>query len=108
VQRLTEQARQTVDDLARREGVSPDAVLTLLRALADGNGAMAQFDHPELGGRGQWLRGGLTMVGDPFNDALKDRVSRLCAELAGLLAQQPFLPAVGDGAQNPTGPAPGG
>jgi hypothetical protein len=93
VERLTEQARQKVHDLAGGEGVSPGAVLALLQALVNGNGAMAQFNHPELGGPGQWMRGGLTMVSDLFNDALKARVNRLCSELSGLLGQQPFLPA---------------
>jgi hypothetical protein len=49
---LTLQASKTVDELAQRHGVSSDAVTTLLRALKSGNGTMAQFSHPELGGMG--------------------------------------------------------
>jgi hypothetical protein len=91
VQRLTEQGRRKIDELARRHGVSPDAVLTLLQALVAGDGKMAQFSHPELGGLGQWLQGGLTMVGDLFDHALQAKVNGLCVELAGLLSQQAFL-----------------
>jgi hypothetical protein len=41
--------------------------MTLLQALVNSNGTMAQFSHWELGGGGQWMRGGMTMVGDMFN-----------------------------------------
>jgi hypothetical protein len=95
VRRLTEQARQKVNELAARHGVSTGAVMTLLEALTDSNGRMAQFHHPELGGAGQWMRGGMTLVGDMFNDALKGKVNSLCAELSGLLSRHPFLPAPG-------------
>ncbi len=85
---LTPEGRRAVDDLAQRYGVGTDAVLTLLRALVAGNGSMAQFSHPELGGMGQWSQGGMTMVGDMFNQGLKARVDGLCAELASLLRGQ--------------------
>ena len=49
---------------------------------------MAQFFHPELGGGGQWMRGGMTMVGDMFNSRLQSTVSGLCAELSALLSNQ--------------------
>jgi hypothetical protein len=39
---------------------------------------------------GQWSQGGMTMIGDMFNNALKARVDGLCSELAGLLARQPL------------------
>jgi hypothetical protein len=54
---------------------------------------MAQFDHPELGGSVQWMRGGMTMVSDLFNHQLKARVDALCSELATLLAREPSLTA---------------
>jgi Short C-terminal domain len=90
---LTDQGRQKIDELARRYGVSTDAVITLLQAVVNGNGSMAQFSHPELGGSGQWMRGGMTMVGDMFNSGLKAKVEGLCSELSQLLAQQPFVPS---------------
>jgi len=85
---LTEPTRSTIDGLARRYGVSADAVTTLMNALISGNGTMAQFRHPELGGPGQWMRGGMTMVGDMFHTGLKAKVDGLCTELSGLLADQ--------------------
>jgi hypothetical protein len=56
-----------------------------------GHGTMAQFDHPDLGGRGQWMPGGMVIVGDMFNQALKAIVDGLCTELAALLATAPLV-----------------
>ena len=75
---LTEQGRQRIDELAQRYAVSTDAAMTLVHTLANSNGTMAQFDHPELGGGGQWMLGGMTMVGDMFNYSLKAKVDGLC------------------------------
>src|SRR5919198_973577 len=85
MQQLTSEGQQKVTELAQRYGVSTDAVLTLLYALVHGNGTMAQFNHRELGGQGQWMRGGMVMVGDMFNQALKATVDGLCTELSALL-----------------------
>ncbi|OWK45347.1 SHOCT domain-containing protein [Fimbriiglobus ruber] len=92
MQRLTDQGWQKVIELAQRYGVSTDAVMSMLQAVVNGNGTMAQFYHPELGGGGQWMQGGMTMVGDMFNYGLKSKVDGLCSELSQLLAQQPFVP----------------
>jgi hypothetical protein len=93
VQPLTPAAQHAVQELAQRYGVSVDAVTTLLSAVSLGNGNMAQFYHPELGGGGQWMRGGMTMVGDMFNSRLQSTVTGLCSELSSLLAAQPvFVP----------------
>jgi hypothetical protein len=91
MQQLTQQGRQAIDDIARRHGFSSEAVTSMLWAVIQGNGSMAQFGHPEFGGSGQWMRGGMTMVSDMFNNALKARVDSLCNELAGLVANQPDL-----------------
>ena len=79
----------SLDELAARHGVSAGAVHALQDALRRGNGRMAQFSHPELGGMGQWSAGGMTQVGDMFNATLRDRVAALCAELAALPADTP-------------------
>ena len=83
---LTPAGESAVADLAARYRVSDGAVRTLLDAVARGGGAMAQFSHPELGGNGQWMRGGMTMVGDMFNPGLQSTVSGVCSELSALLA----------------------
>jgi hypothetical protein len=88
--------------VAERHGVSLDAVRHLVRALERGHGTMAQFDHPDLGGMGQWFAGGMVMVGRMFDDALKARVGALCMELAGA------LPASGFSAAAPTARRGGG
>jgi hypothetical protein len=52
LEQLTDQGRQKIDELAQRYAVSTDAVMTLLQALLNSNGTMAQFNHQELGGGG--------------------------------------------------------
>ena len=86
--------RQAIDELARRHGFGVDATLTMLDAVIGGNGTMAQFNHPEFAGPGQWMRGGMTMVSDMFNDRLKGRVDALCQALADFVAHRtPTSPA---------------
>ena len=80
-----------IQDVAQRHGFSVDAVLSMLQSVINGNGSMAQFSHPEFGGSGQWMQGGMTMIGDMFNNYLKGRVDNLCAELARLVSSQPDL-----------------
>ena len=94
MQKFTAQGQQFIQDLAQRYGVSTDAAITMLYAVMNGNGTMAQFSHPELGGSGQWMQGGMTMVGDMFNYGLKAKVDGLCVEISTQLMNQPayFLP----------------
>jgi hypothetical protein len=84
MQVLTDEGQQTLADIARRHGVSSEAASQLLSAIAAGGGRQAQFNHPELGGMGQWSQGGMTMIGDMFNQGLKARVAGLCSDLAEL------------------------
>ena len=99
-EQLTPEGLRRVTDVAKRHGVSLDAALALLGALAQGNGQQAQFNHPELGGMGQWSQGGMIMVGDMFNHGLKARVDALCNELAGLLRSQPLTNVEGGQVQS--------
>jgi len=89
VQTLTPEGRRLVADIASRNGLSLDAALALLGALQAGNGNQAQFNHPDLGGMGQWSQGGMIMIGDMFNNDLKYRISNVCNELAGFVRSQP-------------------
>jgi hypothetical protein len=92
-QQLTPAGQQAVQNLSQRYGVSSDAVMTLMAAVNAGGGTMAQFYHSELGGGGQWMRGGMTMVGDMFNSRLQGTVSGLCSELSDLLGStQVYVP----------------
>ena len=93
MQNLTQDGQNLVHSLSRRYNLSFDAVMHMLIAVNNGNGSMAQFNCPELGGGGQWMRGGMTMVGDMFNYGLKSTVDNLCNELAnGLASMQVFMP----------------
>jgi hypothetical protein len=90
---LTSAAEQLVSNLSDRYRVSTDAVRALLVAVINGGGTMAQFYHPELGGNGQWMRGGMTMVGDMFNYGLQGTVSGICSELSNFTAShQAYVP----------------
>jgi hypothetical protein len=93
MQNLTQDGQQLVNNLSRKYNLSFDAVMHMLIAVNNGAGSMAQFNCPELGGGGQWMRGGMTMVGDMFNYGLKNTVDNLCNELAnGLVNFQVFVP----------------
>ena len=94
MQDLTPEGRRILEDVARRHAVSLEAVVSMVRALMEGNGSQAQFNHPDFGGMGQWSQGGMIMVGDIFNQGLKFRVDTLCNELSSLLRGQPSLAAV--------------
>jgi hypothetical protein len=89
---VTPEAADAIAEIAQRHGLSQDAVLAMLVALRTGGGTMAQFSIPELGGSGQWMRGGMTMVGNMFDNALKARVDALCNELVQLLATTAVFP----------------
>jgi Short C-terminal domain len=104
---LTPEGRRLVDDIAQRHGFGTDAVLALLRALVAGGGTMAQFSHPELGGTGQWSRGGMLMIGDMFNDGLKARVDAVCSELAGFMGSRAMFASGGQSQSQQQGVAGG-
>jgi Short C-terminal domain len=88
---LSSAGQQAINDLAQRQGFSTDAVLSMLQSVINGRGSMAQFSHPEFGGSGQWMRGGMIMISDMFNNALKGRIDALCRELSALVADQPVI-----------------
>jgi hypothetical protein len=91
MRQLTAEGQRIVQDLSGRHSFSVDAVTHMLFAVLNGNGSMAQFQHPEFAGSGQWMRGGMIMLGDMFNSYLKGRVDGLCSDLANVLANQPGL-----------------
>ena len=86
--RWTEQGEKLVNDVANRYGASYEAVSLMLDSILRGNGTMAQFNIYELGGCGQWMRGGMTMVGDMFNYQLKSKVDGICGDLSSAIADQ--------------------
>jgi len=84
----TEQGDRLINDVANRYGASREAISLMLESVLRGNGTMAQFNIFELGGGGQWMRGGMTMVGDMFNYQLKNRVNGICSELSAAIMDQ--------------------
>lgn len=85
---LTNEGQQVIDDIAKKYNLKSQSVEDMANALVKGNGTMAQFNIAELGGSGQWMKGGMTMVGDMFNNSLKSTVDMLCTELAQLISRR--------------------
>lgn len=106
---FTDASFQNIMNVANRYGISANAITDLTQRLMSSNGSMAQFNIPELGGGGQWMQGGMTMVGDMFNYQLKSTVDGLCVELSNLIHQGSIqykpLPKVQnqDGSLSPAG-----
>jgi hypothetical protein len=100
MQLLTSAGQNIINNLAQRYNISQDAVICMLMAVNNGRGNMAQFNCPELGGSGQWMRGGMTMVGDMFNYGLKNTVNNLCTELSNALVNTQMFPVVPVGTKN--------
>ncbi|MFD0978156.1 MULTISPECIES: SHOCT domain-containing protein [Tropicimonas] len=90
---ITDYGSSVINDISGRFGLSRDAVEQMARAVANGGGTMAQFNIPELGGNGQWMAGGMTMVGDMFNHGLKAQVDSLCGALSAAMASGAFFMA---------------
>ncbi|MGJ8745949.1 SHOCT domain-containing protein [Polaribacter sp.] len=101
---FTDASFQNMTNVANRYGISVNAVTDLTQALMRSNGTMAQFNIPELGGGGQWMQGGMTMVGDMFNNQLKNTVDGLCVELSNMINQGSIqykpLPKIENGSQS--------
>ncbi|WP_295044907.1 hypothetical protein [uncultured Paracoccus sp.] len=105
---LTDEKRQAVAEVARRNGFGEEATLAMLDALMRGNGMQAQFNNPEFGGMGQWS-GGMLMIGDMFNNGLKGRVDMLIRDLAALgITASDLLPQGGGGSGGFSGGFSGG
>lgn len=107
---LTEEGQNIVAEVAQRHGFSIDAVTHMLVAVSAGHGTQAQFNHPEFGGMGQWSQGGMTMIGDMFNNFLKAKVDGLCADLSNIVRNHSLFTATASsqsqsqgGAQNVSG-----
>jgi hypothetical protein len=77
--------RKFIRTLAKQYQLNESAVEALFTAVEQGNGRAAQFNHPDLGGMGQWMADGMVMVGDMFNHRLKATVADLCQAIAAYL-----------------------
>lgn len=102
---LNTDGQQKVNEIAARYNLQPETVESLLNAIVRGNGTMAQFNLPELGGQGQWMAGGMTMVGDMFNHSLKVKVEKLCGELVALVTSAVLFESKSEAVQTQQSPA---
>jgi hypothetical protein len=105
MQKLSPTGEHAISELAQRHGFSHEAVMSLLESVLRGNGTMAQFNHPEFGGSGQWMGGGMIMVSDMFNHSLKGRIADLASELARLVASDHWQGRTAEQEQHGSGPA---
>ncbi len=89
--KLTAEGKKALTKVAQTYGLSQDATMHLWHSIVTGKGSMAQFNHPELGGMGQWMKGGMTMLGDMFNHSLKSSVSNACEDLSAMFFNSAFV-----------------
>ncbi|KQT50719.1 hypothetical protein ASG43_05410 [Aureimonas sp. Leaf454] len=100
---LTEEARRTIADIAGRHGFEPGAGEAMAEALMRSGGGMVQFNHRDLGGMGQWSKGGMMMIGEMNNDRLKARVGDLARDLSEAVQRGALAEESGGGATAPAG-----
>ncbi|GAB4120142.1 MAG: hypothetical protein OHK0057_26060 [Thermoflexibacter sp.] len=79
--------RKDLKEIAMKYDLSLGAVIMLFSGLQNTQGNQVQFNHPELGGVGQW-QAGMIMIGDMFNHALKAKINELCHELALIVKKE--------------------
>ena len=80
---------------SQTQGFSDAAVAAARESLSAGGGRAAQFDHPELGGRGQWMPG-MVMIGQMFDTQLRSRVNALFESLSAEPWQRAYVAPAGD------------
>ena len=73
-----------IPHIAERYRVSVEAARQVEQALRATGGRLAQFDHAELGGFGQWMPG-MIMIGAMGDCQLRARVQGLCDEIAAVV-----------------------
>lgn len=89
--KLTPEGEQIVAALAQQYKIGAEAVRMMLEAVAQGGGSMAKFNVPEFGGSGEWMRGGMNLMGDMAASSMKATVDSLCSDLSNLMAAQASL-----------------
>jgi hypothetical protein len=77
-------AEDVIPSIAERYHVSLDAAREVERALRATGGRQAQFNHPDLGGAGQWMPG-MLMIHAGADRQLRMRVEGLLDEVAAVL-----------------------
>ncbi|MCU0392081.1 MAG: hypothetical protein MUE81_13260 [Thermoflexibacter sp.] len=83
--------KKEIEKIAKKYEVSVGAIMMLVSGLQSTNGNQVQFNHPDLGGLGQWQLG-MVMIGDMFNHTLKMKINEICQELALLVRNEKINP----------------
>ncbi len=82
---FAQNSNANLETLAQKHGFSIGAVQMLNNAFSQSRSLnQVQFNISEFGGMGSWMKGGMMMIGDMFNQNLKLRVGSLCEELSQL------------------------
>ncbi|OIN60264.1 hypothetical protein [Arsenicibacter rosenii] len=84
----------SIAQIAQTHSLSEEVVTHLFNQLSLGHGKQAQFNHPALGGMGQW-QNGMLMVSDFSNHALKAKLTGVFADLVRLYTRQGAPEAIG-------------
>lgn len=69
-----------INRIAQQYSLSIEAVEHLLAALRQGHYQEARFNHPELGGRGQWSAGQVVLY-DATDPIFIEKLARLANDL---------------------------
>lgn len=77
-------AQDVIPHIAERYLISEEAARQVERSLRSTGGGQAQFNHPDLGGFGQWMPG-MLLIARADDEQLKRRVAGLCAEIAAIV-----------------------
>ena len=72
-------------DIANKHGFSEEAAAFMAQTIRQAGGRFAQWNHPQLGGFGQWIPGLTTL--SPRDPATEKRLDELCQDLLGLLKE---------------------
>jgi hypothetical protein len=88
---FTPEGEKVIATLADQYKIGSDAVRMMFDAVAKGGGGAAQFNLPEFGGAGHWMRGGGATIGDMVSSSMKGTVDNLCTELSNLMEAQASL-----------------
>lgn len=87
---LTSHGQAVVKAIQDIHGISHDSAYEIACAVQQGNGRRAQFSTTEFG-MCQWMRGGMTMVGDMFNNGMRAKVESICSDVSSQLATGTLL-----------------
>lgn len=85
-----------IRSLAQKHGFEPQATEFMARTIERAEGTLAEWDHPGLGGLGEWIPG--TTILHPRNPPTEKRLDNLCLDLLAALKETGHATQPGAGA----------